>query len=272
MPWHAPSRGRAGPREQVRSTSGRARVCVEHRARRQLHLDVGEHRGPDLVGVVGAELARVGRRRSASRVRVDVRRSARPARTAVRVRGGGARQIEEQAHLVGGRADQQRDFGGRAGGERGERRSRQHVAVDHRVERHHPDRARAGRRHRRDLGRRSTASTGDVERAHRASSRSRRRTRRAPIAARVVVERGERCAALHDRARERAARDCGDAQRCSTSPPPADSPNAVTRAGSPPNAAMLSRTHSSAAIASRTPQFATPPSGRASRKPSAPSR
>ena len=34
---------------------------------------------------------------------------------------------------------------------------------------------------------------------------------------------------------------------------PADSPKIVTRSGSPPNAAMLSRTHSSAAIWSSTP-------------------
>ncbi len=41
----------------------------------------------------------------------------------------------------------------------------------------------------------------------------------------------------------------------STAPPPADCPAIVTRAGSPPKAAMLSRTHSSAAIQSRTPRF-----------------
>ena len=36
----------------------------------------------------------------------------------------------------------------------------------------------------------------------------------------------------------------GMASSAATDPPPADSPNTVTRSGSPPNAAMLSRTHS----------------------------
>ena len=46
---------------------------------------------------------------------------------------------------------------------------------------------------------------------------------------------------------------------------PADWPASVTRAGSPPNAAMLSRTHSSAAIWSSRPQFAAGASGPAAR-------
>ena len=41
----------------------------------------------------------------------------------------------------------------------------------------------------------------------------------------------------------------------STAPPPADWPAIVTRPGSPPNAAMFSRTHSSAASQSRTPRL-----------------
>ena len=40
-----------------------------------------------------------------------------------------------------------------------------------------------------------------------------------------------------------------------TALPPADSPKTVTRPGSPPKAAMLSRTHSSAAIWSRSPRL-----------------
>ena len=40
-----------------------------------------------------------------------------------------------------------------------------------------------------------------------------------------------------------------------TMPPPADSPNKVTRSGSPPNAAMLSRTQVSAAKTSRRPRL-----------------
>ena len=56
----------------------------------------------------------------------------------------------------------------------------------------------------------------------------------------------------------------------STAPPPADWPAIVTRAGSPPNAAMLSRTHSSAASQSRTPRFDGAPG--MCPKPSKPSR
>ena len=40
-----------------------------------------------------------------------------------------------------------------------------------------------------------------------------------------------------------------------TALPPADSPKTVTWSGSPPNAAMLSRTHSSAATWSRSPRL-----------------
>ena len=80
-------------------------------------------------------------------------------------------------------------------------------------------------------------------------------------------------AALWTIARWNRPDDRADASRCSTSPPPADSPNAVTRPGSPPKLAMLSRTHSRAAIASCRPKFAlSPPSGRVSRKPKAPTR
>ena len=59
--------------------------------------------------------------------------------------------------------------------------------------------------------------------------------------------------------------------------PPADSPKIVTRSGSPPNAAMLSRTHSSASTWSRIPAFPEPATSspkRSSRcrNPNAPSR
>lgn len=59
-----------------------------------------------------------------------------------------------------------------------------------------------------------------------------------------------------------------------TALPPADSPNTVTGPGWPPNAAVLSRTHSSAATWSRSPRLlSTDREGEAcpvgSRKPSA---
>ncbi len=47
----------------------------------------------------------------------------------------------------------------------------------------------------------------------------------------------------------------GDDNRVSTLPPPADWPAIVTRSGSPPNAAMFSRTQRSAAIWSSTPRL-----------------
>ncbi len=53
--------------------------------------------------------------------------------------------------------------------------------------------------------------------------------------------------------------------------PPADSPATVTRAGSPPKAATLSRTHSSAATWSSSPRSSGPPSSK-NRNPSTPSR
>ena len=62
----------------------------------------------------------------------------------------------------------------------------------------------------------------------------------------------------------------GIANRAPTDPPPADCPNTVTRAGSPPNARMLSRTHSSAATWSSRPRLAGAPSMCA--KPSTPTR
>ena len=46
---------------------------------------------------------------------------------------------------------------------------------------------------------------------------------------------------------------CGTSMTDMTAPPPADSPKIVTRPGSPPNVAMLSRTHSSAATMSSRP-------------------
>ena len=62
-----------------------------------------------------------------------------------------------------------------------------------------------------------------------------------------------------------------------TQPPPADSPKSVTSLGSPPNAAMLSRTHSRAATMSRNPTlvsntWSASPNDEKSRNPSAPRR
>ena len=66
------------------------------------------------------------------------------------------------------------------------------------------------------------------------------------------------------------------ASRLVTDIDPADSPKIVTLPGSPPKAAMLSRTHSRAAIWSSRPQLAEPAtessSHPSSMKPKAPSR
>ena len=60
------------------------------------------------------------------------------------------------------------------------------------------------------------------------------------------------------------------ASRAAITPAPADSPNTVTLAGSPPKASMLSLTQRSAASASSSPRFAGTPSIWAN--PSTPSR
>jgi hypothetical protein len=60
-----------------------------------------------------------------------------------------------------------------------------------------------------------------------------------------------------DTAAEKRPRALGNASSVITAPPPADWPAMVTRAGSPPNAAMLSRTHSRAGSQSRMPRFGT---------------
>ena len=70
-------------------------------------------------------------------------------------------------------------------------------------------------------------------------------------------------------------RALGAVSSSDTDTEPADSPATVTRSGSPPNAAMLSRTHSSAAIWSRRPRLdGTSASVTAARstKPNTPSR
>ena len=70
----------------------------------------------------------------------------------------------------------------------------------------------------------------------------------------------------------------GDASSWRIEPAPADSPNTVTRSGSPPNAAAFVRTQASAANWSRSPQLVAAPRSSAARlgpramKPSAPSR
>lgn len=57
-------------------------------------------------------------------------------------------------------------------------------------------------------------------------------------------------------ARRKSPRAAGMVISESTDVPPADSPKIVTFSGSPPNAAMLSRTHRSAAIWSKSPALA----------------
>jgi hypothetical protein len=59
-----------------------------------------------------------------------------------------------------------------------------------------------------------------------------------------------------DAAAEKSPRPRGSVSKVITAPPPADWPAIVTRAGSPPKAAMFSRTHSSASSQSRMPRMA----------------
>jgi hypothetical protein len=71
-------------------------------------------------------------------------------------------------------------------------------------------------------------------------------------------------------ARRNSPRALGIDRSAAMQPAPADSPKTVTRSGSPPNAAMLSCTHRSAATWSSSPRVSGAPAMRA--KPSAPTR
>jgi hypothetical protein len=79
-------------------------------------------------------------------------------------------------------------------------------------------------------------------------------------------------------ARAKSPADPGDARCAQTEAPPADWPASVTRAGSPPNAAMLRCTQPSAACWSRKPAFPEDASADSAvsagcaRKPKTPSR
>ena len=86
------------------------------------------------------------------------------------------------------------------------------------------------------------------------SSSTRAATRVAPAAGEVVMT-GPR---LGDRPRGTAPRPEARPAGRATLIAPADSPNTVTLSGSPPNPAMLSRTHSRAATWSRIPRLPVP--------------
>ena len=265
---------RAFPREAVRVGRSVRRVRVEHRAARHLHLVVAEQRAPDLVRVVGAERALRSRRRRC-RPRSRRRRGSAPrCRTSFSRWHRRGRRVDEQPHLVGGRARDERDAGRGAAprsastGVRG-----QDVVVDHRMERHHPDRAEQRRPSPADCA----ATSASVGRSRSVGRIARRRPPSISASSdergACVVEGRERRAALHDRARD--AGPGRPATRARAARRSAAAPTRRTRRRAPGRRrtrAMLSRTHSSAEIASRTPQFATPPNDRASRKPNAPSR
>ena len=58
----------------------------------------------------------------------------------------------------------------------------------------------------------------------------------------------------------------GSTSRCATDAPPADTPKTMTRAGSPPKAAQLSRTHASARSWSPRPRLSPPKNPRTPRR------
>ncbi len=126
------------PREAVGEGRAVRGVRVEDGAAGNLHLGVADERARDLVGVVGAERAFVAGDDGVGRVLVDAEVPRDPAHGLV-ARWGRTRRVDEQAHLVGGRARDERDVGGRALRERGRRRGGNDVGVDHRMERHHAD-------------------------------------------------------------------------------------------------------------------------------------
>ena len=257
-PQHAAERRRL-PREEVHP----------HRTVRELRL--GEPDGRDAeharrsrasvqssCGVASGRRGAVARRRSPARV-ADPRSRTRPrCRASSRSASVGIEHVE-QRHLVRGSC---RRAGARPpalpGGDRVERRLREHVAVDDGLER-----KRAARRPRR----RTRASRGD-DRVHRDARSSAstspgftpsRSIERRAIVGRALARRPpRRRAALRDRLVEQAARRRAVPSSVPTLPPPADSPKIVTWSGSPPNAAMQSRTHSSAATWSRMPALPEP--------------
>ena len=104
-----------------------------------------------------------------------------------------------------------------------------------------------------------SASTGTLRRRRIASgvsgatSSATRKASRTRRASSVVNVRGSPLCTM---ARRNGGRRLA-VHRCSTDPPPADSPNTVTASGSPPNAAAWVATHSSAAAWSRRPQLPT---------------
>ena len=242
-----------------------ARWAVRARPRRHLHLHVGEHRGPDLVGVVSRARPR-SVRRSLARPGVRPRRTA-PTRAASPSRLGAAAQVEEQPHLVGGRADDQSGSPAAAPPREGldwgpaARRRRP------RVERHHADRLEQARH------RGACAASSRRRRAsRRPSGRSSRRlqtssrTSAARAASSVLnVRRSARCAGE----KSAAAGDARGGARARRRP------TRRTRypAGSPPNAATLSLHPLERRDRVAEPAVATPPPiSRVSRNPSAPSR
>ncbi len=136
-------------------------------------------------------------------------------------------------------------------------RRRQHVPVHDWRE---PEARRAAPRHRlrqrlHQLLPGHRAQVGDRRRPLRLGEASARRPRRrSASASRARPRRRRRSTRRSGRWRDGTGpRASGDAMRLCTDIPPADCPAIVTRAGSPPNAAMLSRTHRSAAIWSSSP-------------------
>ncbi len=98
------------------------------------------------------------------------------------------------------------------------------------------------------IGRSSSVLARDLSRPSRAST---------PSAARVAVSRVRRVRIepLWMMALCTRPSTAGMARSCDTSEPPDDQPNTVTLPGSPPKAAMLSRTHRRAAMMSSTPEL-----------------
>ena len=230
----------------------------EDGAARHLHLVVAEQRPPDLVRVVGRRAPFRSRRRSLGRRSRRRRGSAPHGCTILSRGGGGGAGIDEEPHLVGGRSGDERDTGRRTSGEGLGGRAPDSTSpstigwngiIPTVPKQRSPCAADCAS---------TSASTGRSRRPARSATPARVDEALETTSARASSSVADVAPLCMIAPATRPAAE-GDAQRVQHSPPPADSPNATTRAGSPPNDGDVVVHPPSAHKASRTPQLATPP-------------
>ena len=233
-----------------------------------LHLDIGEQRGPDACrsspsSASYASTSACGRLRLDTDVGVAIRRD-----EPVAGRGRG-RRIDEEVHLLGGRAGESGMLAAAPAASAARRATPHRRCSDGTASCRPAGAARASP---------APARRGSHRRVAAAARRDRRRSGHPhSVVATTAARSGSRVrvgdAALRDHTAEQTS--CTAATRADgcrrRRPPTHRRPSRVP--GHRRAAAMWSCTHRSAAIASCRPRLATsPPSDRVSRKPSAPSR